>query len=147
MREAMHHRAAVRHVRTPIRDAQPASTVTACPVTGSGLSRPCDTGGADTRQGESGGPTFRKDGAGAWIQAGIVSRGRGCAEPGHPGVYREVSAFAATIASAAATPGRPDRPHRISPEHPRVCPSGRAHPDPAPPTDPRRTPPPAPTPR
>lgn len=46
---------------------------------------------------------FRKDNAGAWIQVGIVSWGQGCAEPGYPGVYSEVSTFAADIASAAAT--------------------------------------------
>ncbi|MER5848455.1 serine protease [Streptomyces sp. NPDC002012] len=62
-----------------------------------------DTGGVDTCQGDSGGPMFRKDNAGAWIQVGIVSWGQGCAEPGYPGVYSEVSTFAANIASAAAT--------------------------------------------
>lgn len=61
-----------------------------------------DTGGVDTCQGDSGGPMFRKDDAGAWLQVGIVSWGQGCAEPGYPGVYSEVSTFAADIASAAA---------------------------------------------
>ncbi|MCC3774058.1 serine protease [Streptomyces sp. UNOB3_S3] len=61
-----------------------------------------DTGGVDTCQGDSGGPMFRKDDAGAWIQVGIVSWGNGCARPGYPGVYTEVSTFAADIASAAA---------------------------------------------
>ncbi|MEV0279607.1 serine protease [Streptomyces sp. NPDC050610] len=60
-----------------------------------------DKGGVDTCQGDSGGPMFRKDAAGGWIQVGIVSWGQGCAEPGYPGVYSEVSAFAANIKKAA----------------------------------------------
>ncbi|MFF7439660.1 trypsin-like serine protease [Streptomyces sp. NPDC008122] len=60
-------------------------------------------GGVDTCQGDSGGPMFRKDDAGAWVQVGIVSWGEGCARPGFPGVYTEVSTFAAAIKSAAAT--------------------------------------------
>ncbi|WP_189961183.1 S1 family peptidase [Streptomyces violascens] len=61
-----------------------------------------DQGRVDTCQGDSGGPMFRKDGAGAWIQVGIVSWGNGCAEPGYPGVYSEVSTFATAIAQAAS---------------------------------------------
>ncbi|MEV5378767.1 serine protease [Streptomyces nondiastaticus] len=64
-----------------------------------------DQGGVDTCQGDSGGPMFRKDGAGAWIQVGIVSWGQGCARPQYPGVYTEVSTFAADIRSAAASLG------------------------------------------
>ncbi|MCX4822372.1 serine protease [Streptomyces sp. NBC_01142] len=59
-------------------------------------------GGVDTCQGDSGGPMFRKDNGGAWIQVGIVSWGQGCARPNYPGVYSEVSTFAATIKSEAA---------------------------------------------
>ncbi|MCX4727199.1 S1 family peptidase [Streptomyces sp. NPDC090052] len=58
-------------------------------------------GGVDTCQGDSGGPMFRKDDQGGWIQVGIVSFGQGCAEPGYPGVYAQVSALSADIKSAA----------------------------------------------
>ncbi|AGL21138.1 trypsin-like serine protease [Actinoplanes sp. N902-109] len=62
-------------------------------------------GGVDTCQGDSGGPMFRRDAGNAWIQVGIVSWGDGCARPNKPGVYTQVSYFAATIASAAASLG------------------------------------------
>ncbi|MFI1967654.1 trypsin [Streptomyces cinnamoneus] len=64
-----------------------------------------DTGGVDTCQGDSGGPMFRKDDSGAWTEVGIVSWGQGCARPGYPGVYTEVSTFASDIKSAAASLG------------------------------------------
>ncbi|UNO42650.1 serine protease [Streptomyces sp. MST-110588] len=63
------------------------------------------TGGVDTCQGDSGGPMFRKDDGGQWIQVGIVSWGEGCARPGKPGVYTEVSTFAADIKAAASRLG------------------------------------------
>ncbi|MEV7192235.1 serine protease [Streptomyces sp. NPDC093510] len=59
-------------------------------------------GGIDTCQGDSGGPMFRRDETGAYIQVGIVSWGNGCARPQYPGVYTEVSTFAADIENAAA---------------------------------------------
>ncbi|MFI6448311.1 S1 family peptidase [Kitasatospora sp. NPDC050543] len=61
-----------------------------------------DAGGVDTCQGDSGGPMFRRDGGGNWIQVGITSWGDGCARPGYPGVYTQVSTYAAAIAAAAA---------------------------------------------
>ena len=60
-----------------------------------------DTGGVDTCQGDSGGPMFRKDDSGNLVQVGIVSWGDGCARPGKPGVYTEVSTFASDIKAAA----------------------------------------------
>jgi secreted trypsin-like serine protease len=58
-------------------------------------------GGVDTCQGDSGGPMFRPDANNNWIQVGIVSFGNGCARPGYPGVYTEVSTFASAIKAAA----------------------------------------------
>jgi hypothetical protein len=58
-------------------------------------------GGVDTCQGDSGGPMFRRDAGNNWIQVGIVSWGVGCARPNYPGVYTEVSTFAAAIKTAA----------------------------------------------
>jgi len=47
-------------------------------------------GGKDSCQGDSGGP-FHGNDRGAPYLAGIVSWGFGCARPGYPGVYAEVS--------------------------------------------------------
>jgi secreted trypsin-like serine protease len=69
-------------------------------------------GGVDTCQGDSGGPMFRRDVNNAWIQVGITSWGEGCARPGKPGVYTEVSTFATAIAAGVAElgGGTPPRP-------------------------------------
>lgn len=61
-------------------------------------------GGVDTCQGDSGGPLLRKI-DGRWVELGIVSYGDGCGEPGKPGVYAEIPAFADEIRSHIAPDG------------------------------------------
>jgi secreted trypsin-like serine protease len=57
----------------------------------------------DSCQGDSGGPMVNRDANGEFIQVGIVSFGQGCAREDFPGVYTQVSTFAADIRAAAAT--------------------------------------------
>ncbi|XP_063635866.1 trypsin-7-like [Cydia splendana] len=45
-------------------------------------------GGKDSCQGDSGGPAVDES---SGLQVGVVSFGRGCAQPGYPGVYTNVS--------------------------------------------------------
>lgn len=61
-----------------------------------------EEGGVDTCAGDSGGPVFRRDNAGEWIQIGIVGWGHRCALPGFPGVYEQTSFYSPAIAAAAA---------------------------------------------
>ena len=58
-----------------------------------------DEGGVDTCQGDSGGPMVNLSG-GEPVQVGIVSWGEGCARPGKPGVYAQVSNWNADITAA-----------------------------------------------
>ena len=74
------------------------------------------------RQGEqvqigTGGPLVRRDASGTWIEVGIVSFGYGCARPGYPGVYTQVSTYTSTIAATARpfSPSSTDRPSMPTP--------------------------------
>jgi len=54
------------------------------------------TGGIDACQGDSGGPlAIRVDGT--YILAGVTSWGRGCAQPGYPGIYARVTSYVGWI--------------------------------------------------
>ncbi|CAN9505132.1 unnamed protein product [Ophioblennius macclurei] len=59
-------------------------------------------GGKDSCQGDSGGPMVVKNGT-LWIECGVVSFGRGCADAGFPGVYARVSQYESWIKSHITT--------------------------------------------
>lgn len=63
-------------------------------------------GGVDTCQGDSGGPLLVPSGAG-FALAGIVSFGRGCAQPHFYGVYTRVSSFVGFVESVIGGAPRP----------------------------------------
>lgn len=61
-------------------------------------------GGKDSCQGDSGGPLVIEV-HGHWLQVGIVSWGKGCAEPYAYGIYTRLSSFADWIEGITGLPG------------------------------------------
>jgi len=65
------------------------------------------TGGIDACQGDSGGPLVVWENSNNWVQVGVTSFGRGCAEPNFPGVYARVSRYRAWIDSVIGNTAAP----------------------------------------
>ncbi|KAM4531410.1 trypsin-like [Odontesthes bonariensis] len=67
-------------------------------ITGNMICAGLTKGGKDSCQGDSGGPLVSLNDT-RWIQSGVVSFGKGCAQAGFPGVYARVSEYQSWINS------------------------------------------------
>ena len=86
----------LQEVELPIIDLEVANATPAYDgtLTGNMLAAGLEEGGKDSCQGDSGGPLIvPSPRAPGWMQAGIVSFGEGCAEPGAYGIYTRVGNF------------------------------------------------------
>lgn len=89
-------------------------------ITPSHLCAGFEQGGRDSCRGDSGGPLFVLGPAGRPVQIGVVSWGRGCAQPGLFGVYTALPAYEGFIRQhvanarfvGAGAPPRPPSPAR-----------------------------------
>lgn len=75
-----------------------------CQIADSQLCAGVPQGGLDTCQGDSGGPLVVGDGAGGYIQVGVVSNGAGCASVGNYGTYTRVASFRDWLSSKMSPP-------------------------------------------
>jgi hypothetical protein len=83
-------------VELPIVDLEVANATPAYAgtLTGNMLAGGLEEGGVDSCQGDSGGPLIvPSPRAPGWMQAGIVSFGEGCAEPGAYGIYTRIGNY------------------------------------------------------
>lgn len=104
-------------------------------ITPSHLCAGFEQGGRDSCRGDSGGPLFALGPAGRPVQIGVVSWGRGCAQPGLFGVYTALPAYEGFIRQhvanarfvGAGAPTRPPAPTTVAqgagPAHPPAAPA------------------------
>ena len=90
---------ALMEVQVPIVDQTICSAAYPGEITPNMLCAGYAAGGYDSCQGDSGGPLIVPDGNGGWLQAGIVSWGKGCAQPNKYGVYTRLANYTEWINS------------------------------------------------
>ena len=96
----------LQQVTVPVRsNAECEQAYGASSITDNMICAGLDAGGQDSCQGDSGGPlVVRTTAQDPWVQAGIVSWGEGCAQPGKFGVYSRVSKYGDWIGGCQANP-------------------------------------------